>query len=104
LEKHHCTQLVPKAIQILPWSWSCKHNWLLRSLVHIPSQISGFVDLCCVLCVRDERERELWMFNCCLTHRELREIFLDLWNVQMCVCVCVCVRERERERDVGFMD
>ncbi len=37
------------------------------------------------------------MFNCCLRHRELREIFLDLWNVQMCVCVCVCERERERE-------
>ncbi len=91
-------KLVPETIQILPWSWCCKHNWLLRSLVHIPSRISGFVDFC-VVCERWERERELWMFNCCLRHRELREIFLDLWNVQMCVCVCVCERERERERE-----
>jgi hypothetical protein len=48
------------------------------------------------------------MFNCCLRHRELREIFLDLWNVQMCacvcVCVCVCVREREREREREMLD
>jgi len=56
--------------------------------------------------VRDERERELWMFNCSLRQRVERNLsgFVECSDVCVCVCVRERERERERERDVGFVD
>ncbi len=89
-------KLVPKAIEILPWSWSCKHNWLLRSLVHIT--LTDFWVCRFVCCVWEMRERE--NCGCSTVVWDIESWEKSSWICGMfrCVCVCVCVRERERER------